>query len=261
MKIICDTNIWYKIECGEFKKEAWEPNSLVATNLNLFELSLTPRLIDQTEYVSKIVRTLHDEHSLIIDMSPMDYIIKKQYPDRSSQDKQFGEMLEGFEKLMSVDFEKVDDDLLSAEQQKFRPHIESWRKSLDKISEDVNNLLPEVRANIKKTTNKRTHRAVNSLPIFADILNLMVQSYTEGKLQLDIETYPWSEIELFVRVWDNYFKDLELTPGQKFHPNDWFDLFNLVYVDPQAKYWTHEKKWIEIISRDQSTKHYLFIPN
>ncbi len=258
MNIITDTNIWYGIEGGKIILDLPANYRLNATYINLFELSITPRLIDDMEYISRVVRTLHDAKPIIIEKNPIEYIIQKQYPDYQITDEKYKEMLVGFEKLMDVDFRNIDPDLYKEATEKFKITIEEWRRILQKLADDVNQLLPELREKIKQSTGKKVHRAIHSLPLFPELLNLYVKSFTNDGVQLDIETYPWEEIELFVRVWDNFFKDLEVSPNQKFQPNDWFDLFNLVYVGKDSKYWTNEKKWLRLISSDSNTAQYLF---
>ena len=43
----------------------------------------------------------------------------------------------------------------------------------------------------------------------------------------------------------------------KFQPNDFYDLSNLVYVQPGDKYWTKEKRWKRIISERANLDEYL----
>lgn len=205
------------------------------------------------EHILKVVRVLHDNHPIIFETAPIEYIIKKQYPKYQLTDIKHREILIGFEKLMNINFDKVTREELDEAGNEFKKTIESWRAILEKTANDINNLLPTLRENIKKTTGKTAHRKINSLPLFPELINLFVKSFTNGSIELEIETYPWDEIELFAVVWDNYFKDLEISSNQKFHGNDWFDLFNLVYVSPGSKYWTDEKKWIKLISDDKKT--------
>ncbi len=167
-------------------------------------------------------------------------------------------MLKGFEKLMDADFSTISESEFNEIKKSFHLTIESWKLELQKLADGINRLLPEIRENIKSSTGKKNHRAINSLPIFCDLINSFVREYTEGEIELNINTYPWNEIELFAMVWDNYFKELEVSPTRKFHANDWFDLFNLVYVSPGYKYWTDETKWVELIKNNQNTSVYLF---
>lgn len=65
-----------------------------------------------------------------------------------------------------------------------------------------------------------------------------------------------SYINALILVLDKLFKDLE-TGERKWQRNDLFDLFNLAYVRRGDKYWTNEKKWIDII-KAVGCEHYLY---
>ena len=67
---------------------------------------------------------------------------------------------------------------------------------------------------------------------------------------------PLKEYELLVLVLDKFSKELEIGE-RKWQRNDLFDLFNLAYVRRGDKYWTNEKKWINII-KAVGCEHYLY---
>lgn len=71
-----------------------------------------------------------------------------------------------------------------------------------------------------------------------------------------LKKMPLKEYELLILVLDKFFKDLE-TGERKWQRNDLFDLFNLAYVRRGDKYWTNEKKWIDII-KAVDCEHYLY---
>lgn len=255
--VVTDTMIWYGIENGKYPSQI-EGVRIHATYVNLFELSLSPNLLKDLEWMSKVVRALHDAHPMIIETNPIEFIIKKQFPDYPVKDKKYIEMLKGFEKLMSIDFSKAKPEDFEEASNQFKKSIDDWRNILQDLADKVNEMLPLVRHNIKSSTGKKAHRKVFSLPLFAELLNFYVRSFTEGEVELDIETYPWEEVELFIRVWDNYFKELEVSSSQKFQANDWFDLFNMAYVSKDSLYWTEENKWVRLIESDENTKKFLF---
>lgn len=69
----------------------------------------------------------------------------------------------------------------------------------------------------------------------------------------------FSKFELFVNVFNQYLIDLDL--GQETATeNDIIDVFNMIYVTPIDKYWTHENKWLSKIKQVGMAK-YLFSQN
>ena len=72
----------------------------------------------------------------------------------------------------------------------------------------------------------------------------MAKLATQG--DFDLKRVPLHDYELLVLVMDCFFKKLE-TGELKWQRNDLFDLFNLAYVRRGDKYWTNEKRWIQII--------------
>ena len=79
---------------------------------------------------------------------------------------------------------------------------------------------------------------------------------TQG--DFDLKRVPLHDYELLVLVMDCFFKKLE-TGELKWQRNDLFDLFNLAYVRRGDKYWTNEKRWIQII-KTAGCDGYLYNP-
>lgn len=256
-QVICDTNIWYNIANGRITPEKHPDIRLHPTWVNLTELSRTPWLVGKPEEVQLVrsaITALHKYNSGIIKDDPLEYIIKKQHPTYERDDEEFKTILGGFEKLMRADVSKKLDDAVF---EKMAQSIERWKFGLEQSAKRINDeLLPGIRKNIKETTGKKAHRLEQSIPIFFDVINVFVREYTKGELALDVATYPWKEIEFFIRVWDNFFKELEVSQ-QKFKPNDWLDLLNMVYTSPGLKYSTGDGPWVRIIESDPETKPYL----
>lgn len=257
IKVICDTNIWYDIAEGRIKKNSFSKYRLHPTYVNLVELARTPNLLHDLSLVQRTVKSLYENNGGIYETNPIEFIIKKQYPHYRCKDMKYKSILKFFEKLM----QNVNSEVENSLRNHMRKSIKQYKDDLQKTADSVNDLLPGIRENIKKTTEKKVHRNKKSLPIFFDIINFFVEEYTKGTISLDIAKFPWDEIELFISVWDNYFKELEISPNQKFQSNDWFDLFGMVYVDKDSKYSTSETKWIRLISKDENIKSYLLLLN
>ena len=86
------------------------------------------------------------------------------------------------------------------------------------------------------------------------LLNSLVYTITQRSYKLG-KNFPWEKVDLFINVFDEFCKDHEMT-NRKVKPNDFYDLFNLAYVQPGDKYWTKEKYWNRLIER-RGYSHYL----
>ncbi len=254
MKTICDTNIWYDIASGKITKEQLAKVELYATYVNLFELAKTQNLVKDWVTVKKAVQALHDNSSGIYETNPIEFIIKKQFPEYRCKDISYQQILNGFEHLLRRDEkEQIEKEVLD----KMQKSIDEFADAAQKSADYLNTKLPEIRKKIKESIGKKEHRKIVSYPLIYEVINVFVQRQTEGTLSLNIEKYPWNEIDLLVRVWDNYFKELEVSGNQKFQPNDWQDIFAMVYVSPDDKYFTSETKWIRLMESDPHTKNYI----
>ncbi len=254
MKIICDTNIWYDIASGKASKAGLSKVELYSTYVNLFELAKTQNLVKDWPIVKKAVKALHDNSKGIYEMNPIEFIIKKQFPEYDCQDMTYKQILKGFEELMDRDENvPIEKEVL----EKMQNSIDEFALASQKAADSLNAKLPEIREKIKSTIGKKEHRKIISFPLLYEVINVFVGQHTNGAVTLDISSYPWQEVDLFVRTWDNYFKELEVSGNQKFQPNDWQDIFAMVYVTPDYKYTTSEEKWIRLIESDPKTKGYL----
>ena len=79
---------------------------------------------------------------------------------------------------------------------------------------------------------------------------------------VDWENFNWKKLELFISLWGEYFKELELHSTMKFHTNDMNDIFNLIYVEPNTLYWTEDNKnWARILKENKKFNKYVFRRN
>lgn len=254
MKVICDTNIWYDIATGKIKKEQLAGMELYSSYVNLFELAKTPNLVIDWKLVKAAVRALHDNSKGIYETNPIEFIIQKQYPDYKAKDNSYKQILIGFEDLMDrPDTEEITQEV----KEKMQKSVDEFAEAAQKSADNVNAKLPVIREKIKETIGKKEHRKIVSYPLIYDVINVFVGQQSQGEISLDIENYPWGEIELLVKTWDGYFKDLEVSGNQKFQPNDWQDIFVMSYVNPEYKFLTSEGKWKRLIEGNADTKKYL----
>ena len=139
------------------------------------------------------------------------------------------------------------------QKEEFYLYIQQSKKQLEQIADNFNNTALECKSKIK---NYKKHRETNTYFLTIRYLDFMVQQATEK--QFNLKKLPIKEYELLILVLDKFFKELE-TGERKWQRNDLFDIFNLAYVRRGDKYWTNEKKWIDII-KSVGCEHYLYKP-
>jgi hypothetical protein len=104
----------------------------------------------------------------------------------------------------------------------------------------------EAKKIIGKIKDKKAHRSIDTYAINRRLISLFISSQNESK-ELPTE-FDWSNIELFEKVIKVFFNDMELG-AIKIQPNDFYDLFLLLYVDKRRKIWTKEERWKRLIKR------------
>ena len=83
-KIICDTNVWYKVADGDIPAFFNSGMSIHATHSNIDELSVTHNLIYNFDQVQRIVVSIFKHHNELILHNPVHYLIKKDDPSYQS---------------------------------------------------------------------------------------------------------------------------------------------------------------------------------
>lgn len=247
MKVICDTHIWYYMGAGSINVASINSDiELIATYVNIDELSRTPHLIKNVAIVRDAINAIFQNNSHVYFEPPLAYL--KQLSDSNFQYdiiENIGDILEFTQSIANGD------DIEHSKLGEFEELIKYKTNNL-KIAA---NLCNEEALKIQRTKkNKKKHRALNSLPLTRELISQMVGLSTNS-FGLP-ETFDWTKIELFENVLNQFFIELEVSK-MKIKPNDWFDIFQLIYVQPNNKIWTREIRWIEIIKYAKMDK-YLF---
>jgi hypothetical protein len=112
-------------------------------------------------------------------------------------------------------------------------NFKSYKKSRDKVFIDLCEIINEESEKIRKNTNKSSEK-LDTKSINRDFISFLVKSQTGTYLSNEFD---WSQIELFEGVLSLFFKELEMTKA-KIKPNDIYDLFILIYVQPNDKFWS-----------------------
>ena len=244
MEIICDTNIWYglgneSIDCSIIK----ENDVLVATCISVYELCYTENYLYNFEYTKNAVRAMmkySSKHPII--EPPFAYL-------KITCDKNYvypinNEIFKFTEKIaQGCGIERADE---------LKNEIEKRRQEIEKITDIFNEYVQtHIKPNIK---NKDAHRKENSIPLNRNLINQLVATQTKSEgLNADFD---WKRIELFENVLKLYFNEIEIGV-KKIKPNDWFDLFLLIYVKPHRKIWTKDRNLKRLIE-EVGLEEYLY---
>ena len=221
---------------------------LVSTHLSIIELGSSENLIDEKRIrlTKNAAKALIEYSGELIKVDPIRYIA------RQEAEKDFDQIIEQVKRLAFTEDEELKEQIKNP---RFQKSILQFDKILEPGVEFTNQVLPLIRENIKNSIGKNIHRGKNTLHEIKSLVQMMIGRSL--KANFDWEDYPWEKIHLFIHTWDMFFKELELS-RMKFQKNDWFDLFNIVYVSPNDKYFTLEKKWQRLITSHSITKDYLF---
>lgn len=245
MKIIADTNIWYGLGQDESLFETVKNEPIFPTFANIHELSKSENLIDKEDLSRSAIRMLFKfKHNAIYE-PPFIYLAKLKQKYEYDMISEIGHWLDftsKFAKGYSIDPEKKDE---------FRQEILVGRKNLEQVAELFNIEAENIRNRI---LDKKAHKKIDTYQITADFINLCVVKST--KESVNIDGFDLDKIELLVKTLDHFFKTLE-TSKMKVQANDWYDFAILAYVKPGDKYWTREKRWINLIT-DSGCGNYLY---
>lgn len=245
MKIIADTNIWYYLsqEVQLLEKSLQLP--IYPTFINIYELSKSHNLIDNEELSRAAIRMLFKFQKNVILESPIIHITKlHQEYDYNPLDDVLDllQFTERFAKGYRLDRSRING---------FKNILDKTKSEFDEAANFMNEEAERIRKNI---TDKKKHKKIDTHQVTAGFINFAVEVVTKGSCNLD--QFDLNKIELLLSTLDHFFKTLE-TSKMKFQANDWYDFTILGYVQPGDKYWTREKRWINLIT-DAGCEEYLF---
>lgn len=245
MKIVADTHIWYYMGDDEDLFKRVKSCHIAPTYINIFELSKSENLIDKEEYSRAAIRKLFAFRQNAMLEPPFIYLAKMHNNFHYDAGKEVGHWLEFTEKFAQGESIELDKRAF------FRQRVAEIRTDLITGSDFLNTEAERIR---QKNIDKKQHKKIDTIDITARFINFCVEATTEKKYNIygmDIKN-----IELLIKTLDHFFKTLE-TSKMKFQPNDWFDFAILAYVQPGDKFWTKEKRWINLI-KDAGCSEYLF---
>ncbi len=252
--IICDTCIWYNL--SDKKHNLDKTIHLIGTSVNLSEFAYSKRIISDVETLKKAFIAFKRYSYSIITTNPFDYVISIYDNNYKPNDLKTKSIIDALERLLLI---KKSDNILETAKL-----IDSHIEKLNSAPKVLNNALPQIRNSIKKNIGKGKYNRINNFSelkdYFAEIINDYSKKELDRNIRLNEINFDWTQIEFFLEVWHKYFKLLEMSNNWKVDRNDFTDLVNMVYVKPKFKYWTTDKKWINIFKDIPEISNYLFFP-
>lgn len=248
-RIIADTNVWYQLGSDDLLFERVS-SQLVPVYNNLWEMSTTGMLHDKAKIlkVRNGIRKMMLCQKRMILMEPLRYLIALGNKGYANRIRAYTiDMLKFTQKIAHGYY--ID----NSQQENFRFALNEIKADLYQIQDAFNEAAALCKQKIK---NFKKHRAQTNYMLIVGLLDYMAKMATQG--DFDLKRVPLHDYELLVLVMDCFFKKLE-TGELKWQRNDLFDLFNLAYVRRGDKYWTNEKRWIQII-KTAGCDGYLYNP-
>lgn len=247
MKVICDKNIWYNIALGNVVID--KKRDYCSTYITVEEFCSTKNNISNPEITRKAIQKMISISGKSLLLDPPFIYLKK------LDDKNF--RYDEVEKhRVMLNFTQRIANGYSIELNKRDEYIEGCNEfnySYLKATETINNWANEIRQKVK--LNKVKHLKEETLEINRGLINFFVKQQTSGT-EIS-ELFDWSQVELFENTLKCFFKQME-SGAIKAKPNDWPDLWQLIYVSRKDKFWTKDKKLINIITK-ANMQHYLWI--
>jgi ribosomal small subunit protein bTHX len=243
--IICDTNIYYCLGDGTIKLSQISSKSrLCVSQVNLQEFTYTANLLHNESLVRNAIQASFKYHQVERFDPPLIYIKQlsdKEYKyDLMKDQGQFLEFTSKIAKGYSIDENK---------KKEFENVCKKKKSDFEKACVFFNNEADKISKTIKST---KKHRSADTIELNRNLIDLFVKSITKDNGLST--TFKWKQIELFEYVLKEFLFDLE-TGAKKVVPNDWNDLFQMLYVQPKEKYWTKDKYWVELIKKAGMQKY------
>jgi len=260
-KIICDTNIWYRFGAGNLNKKQLENHYLLATYVNLIELAQTPNMTKDPILYRKTLKAIKENYDAVIKSNPYEHIIKLFFPDFNPDYSTANKLTSGIEAYISIEPESIPVNVIDKANKEIG-EVKDFRKSL---SDPINNGLHEIRKHIKANGGKKARKKRSTIKSWKKFISDTVYFYSKENLEkdytIDLEHKSWDLLELLLLTFEDYFLELEISGNRKFDANDWGDLLNLAYVQPNKLYWTFEKKWNDLFHRNKFLEKYIYKNN
>lgn len=262
-KIIFDTNIWYELAKGNLTLPQIDL-PIFRTYINIDELSVTPKLINDFKTAKKIIDyfySFEENKNKLIIRNPLEYLINMdnaQNGEFCGQHYQIHyESILNFIKnislgLITEDKMSLIKDVIYNRKNELIEPTNLFQKNIDIRKKQFPYIGKKIDASVVWKT--------NTIDETKDFIKLLICLMSPSKYIIS-SNFAWHGIELFVKVLDTHIKKLIIKPEPKIDSNDWYDLFNMIYVQPNDKYWTADTYWLNTIKEAKMSKYLLYDTN
>jgi len=257
--IICDTNIWYDLGEGRI---SYPREPLVCTYTSIREIGCKKDIRKARRAISAInefASVFYFEDAFSMMLRKLGFTSQMNLP---SGKMRVWEQLKSILNLTEDQITEIDNKI--KEDLKADHFIESpLFLDAKKATEEVNDLLTQVKANIKKNKLKSYRLTEDTTEQTKQLMVSCLNCYLEEKRMDPINIEPsnskWSTLELIVEAWSDFCKKLELNKNnKKITLNDFSDLWNMAYVGSSDLYWTVDTEWPQIMKANPKLNKYLF---
>jgi hypothetical protein len=256
MEIICDTNIWYNLGNGTLKNDQLTKTSLVATFYNFEELITSPNISTDFQKVRSAAKAIVNHSSK--QMLENAFLYMARIIDPLFEDKRYSYNLgvRNWGEIRSI--AALDDSFQLTPEfiKEYQKNIQNRIGQGETVATIENQFAQSVKSHSKKLWKERPEKYYKER--FRGILlelNDYLKMFSDDKINLQNKNI--KNFELFLTAFLQLSRNAEIAKW-KIQPNDTYDLYNLIYVKPGDKYFTMEKRWINLIT-EVGLSHYLFI--
>ncbi|MFB9053926.1 hypothetical protein ACFFVB_12640 [Formosa undariae] len=227
MKTICDTNIWRGLmekEITEFELSSLN-SPLTLSFINIDEIAKSNLILSDIGKSRVVIQRMMQMSAMKIYDPPLIYLKKM-----DTDDFQYNSPEKHIDMLHIT-------NAIANGQGINESNFKSYKKRRETVFVDLCNIINKESEKIRKSTT-HTYEKLDSKVINRDFISFIVKSQTGINLSNEFD---WSQIELFEGVLSLFFKELETTKA-KIKPNDIYDLFILIYVQPNDEFWSVDIK-------------------
>jgi hypothetical protein len=224
MKTICDTNIWRALteeEIGESDLLKVE-SPLTLSFINIDEIIKSNMILSAFDKAKNVIQSMMKMPAKTIYEPPLIYLKKMDvdeyeyiFTDNNRDILYLAQAIANGQQVI---------------ESKFLAYKENRNQIFKNLTDEINKKTQVIRSTGNRPTDLNTEN------INRKFISFLVKSQTGIPLT---EKFDWTQIELFENVLSMFFKELETTKT-KIKPNDIYDLFILIYVQPKDKFWSKD---------------------
>ncbi|WP_266363478.1 hypothetical protein [Tellurirhabdus rosea] len=225
--MVCDTNIWYWLSAGNISELEIQNKHLIGTFVTAQEFCSTYNIINNYKLYREAVIAFNQRSSIVITETPIEYIKKLSGLDYSVND--------GWEAFKALEY-IIDNEILPSKEL-LLPHLDEYSNVGIELNSKVMALKLDIQSKVSERGAYRRAMTTESAKAkhFEVTKNIIAQLVGSNNIN-------WEAIDLFISTFDEWLRQLSIMTTLTITPNDWSDIFNLVYVQPGDYYWSKDER-------------------